>query len=64
MISKKGGNAPRATDLDYDETNPLQALVLHMGTQYLLYRRENRFAARVCVLCCELLGFDSFTFLV
>ena len=48
-ISKKGGNAPRAMDLDYGtETNPPQASVLHMRTQHLLYRIDNRFAARVC----------------
>ena len=53
MISKKGGNAPRATDLQREETNPPQASVLHIGTQYLLYRTDStysRFAA--CVCCC------------
>ena len=34
-----------------EETNPPQASVLHMGTQYLLYRTDNRrLAAHVC--CC------------
>jgi hypothetical protein len=41
MISKKGGNAPRATDLRREETNPPQASVLHIGTQYLLYRTDS-----------------------
>ncbi len=31
-----------------EETNPPQASVLHMGTQYLLYRTDNRFTVRVC----------------
>jgi hypothetical protein len=42
-----------------EETNPSQASVLHMGTQYLLYRTDNRFAARVCCCWRALLGFDS-----
>ena len=63
MISKKGGNAPWATDLDYgmcrEETNTPQASVLHIGTQYVLYRKDNRFAVRVCCCWRALLGFDS-----
>ena len=65
MISKRGGNALRAADLDYgtsysrEETNPPQAYVLDMGTQYLLYRTDNRFVAHVCCWWQALLGFDS-----
>jgi hypothetical protein len=64
MISKKGGNALWAMDLEFtlrrrNETNHPQASVLHMGTQYLLHKTDNRFTA--CVCCCwrAVLGFDS-----
>ncbi len=63
MISKKGGNAPWAADLEYmggrEETNPPQASVLYMGIQYLLYRTDNRFAARFCCGWRAVLWFDS-----
>ena len=42
-----------------EETIPPQASVLHMGTQYLLYRTDNRFAARFCCCWLAVLGFDS-----
>ena len=38
-----------------EETNPPQASVLHMGTQYLLYRTDNRFS----VVVVSSTGFDS-----
>jgi hypothetical protein len=48
MISIKEGNAPRAAYLEY----PLQAYVLHMETQYLLYRTDNRFAFLLLLVSC------------
>jgi len=65
MISKKGGNALRAMDLEFygsysrEEINPPEATVLNMGTQYLLYRTDNRFAVRFCCCWRAVPGFDS-----
>ncbi len=42
-----------------EETNPQQVSVLHMGTQYLLFRTDNRFTLLFCPSWRAVLGFDS-----